>query len=596
VADGDFLRQERRSARANRLGLLIVLGSLALGVRLFDLQVLGVDEYTLQSERNRIRREWVSAPRGLIVDRAGAVVADSRPSFTVVAIPRSLLEREHSLRLLSELLEIPAEDVRERLRSVPSHLPRVVRRDVGFQQVSRIAEREEELPGVSLEVTTGRSYPQGPLAAQLLGHVGEINQAELADLGGEGYRVGHFLGRTGIERVYESELRGIDGEKYLEVDAVGKVVGEFSGREPVPPRTGNTLRLHLDAGLQAVAESLLAGRRGAVCVLDAQTGGVRVLASAPTFDPNLFATGISKRDWDRLNQDPDRPLLNRNVQTHYAPGSTFKPVSFSVVLEKGMLGYRTKCEKPCLGGYQFGNRWFGCWEELGHGRVDLQDALVKSCDVYFYQMAEKMTPDDLAGPSLAAGFGQRTGIDLPQELPGNVPTTAWMDQRYGPRGWTQGNLLNLVIGQGEYLVTPLQLARFSAALGNGGRILRPRIVDEIEGPDGATRFPPRVESVWTLSPTTWKRLHESMREVVYSPEGTARSVRVKGLDIAGKTGTAENSHGEPHSWFCGYVPSENPEIAFSVILEGGGHGSEAAVPLMKQLLIAYRGPEEDDAT
>jgi penicillin-binding protein 2 len=597
VADRDIHHQSRRGERARRFMVLVAVGALVLVVRLFDLQVLGVDEYTLQSERNRIRREWVNAPRGLIVDRNGVVLADSRPSFTVLAVPGELLPRAHSLQLLAELLEAPAEEVRERLENVPSQVPRVVRRDVPFAQVSRIAEREEDLPGVSLEVTNVRSYPLGATAAHLLGHVGEISQSEVDELTASGYRSGQFLGRTGIERVYEQELRGVDGERYHEVDALGRVVGDFSGREPVAPEIGGTLQLSLDVRMQTVAESLLVGRRGAVCVLDAQTGGVVVLASAPRFDPNHFATGIGADEWNRLNTDPDRPLLNRTVQAIYAPGSTFKPVSFVVALEKHVIGFRDLCRTPCLGGYRFGNRWFGCWEEKGHGRLDLEMALVRSCDSYFYQIGERVSPDDLAEAAKGAGLGARTGIDLPQESPGNVPSSAWLDERYGPRNWTQGTVLNLVIGQGEYLVTPLQLARFAAAIGNGGRVIRPRIVREIESADGSiTRFPPRVDGTWEMSPSTRSRLQEAMRLVVEHDHGTARSCRVEGVGPSGKTGTAENPHGRAHSWFMGYAPPENPELAFAVIVEGGGHGSDVAVPITRQLLVTWFGEEEAEET
>jgi penicillin-binding protein 2 len=593
VGDADLFHQVRRAARARHLSLLIAAGTLVLAARLFALQVLGVEEYSLQSERNRIRREWVNAPRGLIEDRNGTVLADSRPSFTVLAVPRQLLEREHSLLLLAELLGMPEAKVRERLVSAPSQIPRVVRRDVGFAEVSRIAEREEELPGVSMEVTNVRSYPQGAMAAHLLGHVGEISEGEVERLREDGYRSGMFLGRTGLERQYESALRGRDGERYLEVDAMGRVVGRFTARDPVPPVTGSTLHLHLDTRLQAVAESLLVGRRGAICVMDANTGGMLVLASAPGFDPNLFATGIGSEDWDPLNTDPAKPLLNRALQAQYAPGSTFKGVSFVTGLELRKVSLRDLCPVPCKGGYRFGNRWFGCWEELGHGRVDLEQALIRSCDVYFYQLAERLTADDLAKEARGAGLGAPTGIDLPHELAGNVPDVAWLDRRYGVRKWTQGTLLNLVIGQGEYLVTPIQMARYAATLGNGGKVLRPRIVQSIEDAEGnLTRFPPKVEQVWEMSPLTRSRLAEAHRLVVQDGEfGTARSCRIDGFEVAGKTGTAENPHGKPHSWFIAYGPASDPEIAVSVVMEGAGHGSDAAVPAAKKLLKAYLGRE-----
>ena len=593
MGDADLFHQVRRAARARHLSLLVAAGTLVLAGRLFALQVLGVEEYSLQSERNRIRREWVSAPRGLIEDRSGIVLADSRPSFTVLAVPTQLLQREHSLLLLAELLDMPEAKVRERLTNVPSQIPRVVRRDVGFAEVSRIAEREEELPGVSMEVSNVRSYPQGAMGAHLLGHVGEISEDEVERLRDDGYRSGMFLGRTGLERQYESALRGRDGERYLEVDAMGRVVGRFTARDPVPPVTGSTLHLHLDARLQAVAESLLVGRRGSICVMDANTGGVLVLASAPTFDPNLFATGIAAEDWNPLNTDPRKPLLNRALQAQYAPGSTFKGVSFVTALEKRMVSYRELCPIPCKGGYPFGNRWFGCWEELGHGQVDLEQALVQSCDVYFYQIAERLSADDLAKQARASGLGVPTGIDLPHELSGNIPDVAWLNKRYGERKWTRGNLLNLVIGQGEYLVTPLQMARYAATVGNGGKVLRPRIVQSIEDAEGnLTRFPPKVEQVWEMSALTRSRLEEAHRLVVQDPEvGTGRGSRIDGFEVAGKTGTAENAHGKPHSWFIAYGPAGDPEIALSVIMEGAGHGSDAAVPAAKKLLRAYLGRE-----
>ncbi|HMB71754.1 MAG TPA: penicillin-binding protein 2, partial [bacterium] len=530
--------------------------------------------------------------RGLILDRDDRVLADSRPSYTVLAVPRDILRRDASLDLLAELLEAPREVIEERLRSGPSHLPRVVRHDVSFAQVSRVAEREEELPGVSLEVKHVRSYPRGIMAAHLLGQVGEVSEHEVTDRAAEAYRLGDFVGRLGLERVYERDLRGKDGERYLEVDVVGRVVGAFRGREPRAPTPGSTLRLYLDVGLQAAAESCLVGRRGAVCLLDVRTGGVRVLASAPAFDPNLFATGINSEDWSRLNTDPDKPLLNRTVQALYAPGSTFKMVSFALTLEERIAGLRQRLGSPCVGGYQFGNRWFRCWEEEGHGFLDLQGALVHSCDVYFYQIAEASDVDELAGFSRGAGLGAPTGVDLPQELRGNVPTAAWLDERYGKRGWTRGAMLNLIIGQGEYLVTPLQMAAYAAGLANGGPRPAPRIVRSIEAPDGTVRtVPTRQAGEWELPSRTMERIRAAMELVVTDEEGTGRSCRVEGYMPAAKTGTSENSHGRPHAWFVGYAPAHDPEVAFAVLVEAGGHGSESAAPIAKVLLKGLAPPD-----
>jgi len=591
VATADIFQQEKRSRRAWRLSALVALGALVLAVRLFDLQVLGGEDYQLQSERNRIRHEYVSAPRGLILDRRGVVLADSRPSYTVLGVPRRLLGNPECLGLLSELMEFPEEKIKERLKSGPRHLPRVLKRDVGFPQVSRIAERGEDLPGVSLQVTNVRHYPQGSLAAHLLGHVGEISETEVEVLKAKGYRAGDFVGRTGIEKVYEPDLRGTDGERFLEVDAVGRVIGPFSGRDPVPPITGRTLRLHLDTRIQALAESLLVGRRGAVCVLDVATGGVLALASAPTFDSNLFATGIGTEDWQRLNEDPAVPLLNRTVQAVYAPGSTFKLVSFSLALDERVVGYHDRLEKPCYGGYQFGNRYFRCWEELGHGWVDLLGGLVQSCDVYFYQIAERISVDQLARYARTAGLGEPTGIDLPQELVGNVPTTEWLDRKYGQGRWSRGTLLNLVIGQGEYLVTPLQMARLVCGIARGGELVAPRLAASVDSHDATrVRVPPMVQRRWDVSARTTERLRDAMRLVVADSTGTGRGCRVPGWAPAGKTGTSENPHGKPHSWFVGYAPVDDPQVAFSIVVEAGGHGSDLAVPMARTILRAIAPP------
>ena len=597
MASGDSFLQERRSSRAWRLSAFAALGAVVLAVRLFDLQVLGVRDYTLQSERNRIRREWVGAPRGLIVDRTGVVLADSRPSFTVLAVPQIVLRNELCLRRLSEALGMSIEDIGARLASGPRHLPRVVQRDAGFRQVSQISERGEQFPGVSVGVTNVRSYPQGKLAAHLLGHVGEISESEVEELKTRGYRAGDFVGRTGIERVYESELRGQDGERYLEVDAVGRVVGRFTGRASIPARPGRALELYVDARLQALAESLLVSRRGAVCVMDVETGGLLVLASAPAFDPNAFATGIRGVDWRALNEDEDLPLLNRTVQAVYSPASTFKTVSYVVTLEKSVFGLYEIAPKACWGGYRFGTRWYGCWELAGHGPIDLERAFTRSCDTYFYQVAERVHVDDIATQAKAAGLGEPTGVDLPQELSGNVPTAEWLDRRYGVKKWTQGFVLNHVIGQGEYLVTPLQMARLVASVATDGGLVVPRIARAVEESDGGTTlYPIHIAGEWEMPDWARRCLQDAMRRVVQGDDGTARSCRIPGYQIAGKTGTAENPHGAPHSWFVGYAPADAPEIAFSVVVEAGGHGSDVAVPIARKMLLAYWNVDPKGAT
>jgi penicillin-binding protein 2 len=615
VPSGESIAQTVRSRRAWQLSAIILLAVVILAGRLFHLQVLGAEANRVQANKNRIRSQRITAPRGLILDRDDRVLAGSRPSYTVNAVPVDLLRNDRALDLLSTLLEVPREDILARLSTGSRYRSRVVRRDVSFEHISRVAEREEELPGVSVDVASVRSYPYGSLAAHVLGHVGEVSEAELPQKkkNGKGaagepegeavlverassrYRAGDFVGRMGLERVHEPALQGYAGERQQEVDARGRLVGPAPGLDPVPAQPGRTLRLYLDAPLQAMAESLLEGRRGAIVFLDTETGGVRVLASSPTFDPNLFATGIGAKDWQALNTDPERPLLNRTVQAQYAPGSTFKMISAALALENGLVGFHQELDVSCVGGYQFGNRWFRCWEDLGHGKLTMEAALVRSCDVYFYQLAERASVDDLAAMARAAGLGAPTGIDLPQEASGNVPTAKWLDDRYGVRQWTQGTMLNLIIGQGEYLVTPLQMACYAATLANGGRRVVPRLVAEVEDKNGDLRpVPPAEAGRWELSRRTMSRLREAMRLVVEDEKGTGRVCRVKGYMPAGKTGTAENPHGAPHSWFVGYAPYDAPEVAFAVIVEGGGHGSDVAAPMVRKLLTEIRGPLPPD--
>ena len=584
------MHQMSRLKRARGLSIIPVCGALILAGRLFALQVVNQELYSLQSEKNHIRREWVTAQRGLIVDREGRIVADSRPSFSVVAVPREVLSSAQSVNLLAQILQTTEEQIHTRLATGSRHLPRVLWRDADFAQVSQIIEREEDLRGVSIEVSNVRFYPNRAEAGHLLGHVGEISEEELVTMKDKGFKAGDFLGRTGIEKTYDGALRGTDGERFLEVDAVGRIIGIYRGRDPVPAISGSTLRLHLDLHLQAIAESCLVGRRGAVCMMDVSNGGMMVFASGPAFDPGLFATGIRSEDWRRLNNDPDKPLLNRCVQATYAPGSTFKMLTMALALEKHIVGQHGRMRVSCAGGYRFGNRYFRCWEEKGHGSLDLEGALVLSCDTFFYQVGERLGVDDFATIAKAVGLGSRTGIDLPQESSGNVPTVAWLDKRYGKSAWGRGAVLNYAIGQGEYLTTPLQMVRYAACIATDGNLYVPRLVRAIENHDGTiVEPPPKVERVWDIPREDLAGVREAMRRVV--ADGTARGTRIDGFMAAGKTGTAENPHGEPHSWFMGYAPAQDPKVAFSVIVEAGGHGSDVAVPITKRLLMAYCGAD-----
>lgn len=429
-------------------------------------------------------------------------------------------------------------------------------------------------------------YPDSGVGAHFLGYIGEVSDKEIET--NPDYRSGDMIGKKGIERQYDSYLRGRDGLSYLEVTAQGRVLGKYPDRDDVEPISGATLTLNIDLEMQKLADFLLDScGQGAVVVMDVNTGGVLTLASSPEFDANLFSGFISAEKWNEIVNDPSHPLLNRGIQATYPPGSTMK------IFTAGMALYFDKVSAErgfdaCRGGKRFGNRVFKCWRPEGHGRLDLHGAIVQSCDVYFYQMGlacgmelwEKFMP--------MCHLGQLTGIDIPGEKPGNSPSIKYYDNRYGKNGWTKIFVINLAIGQGEVLVTPLQMATLYAAVGNGGTIYQPHIVKKITDSYGAeTIISPKETGKLPLNQTQLDFLVNAMTGVTEEGGGTARGVHIPGISVAGKTGTAQNPHGNEHSWFVCIAPAVNPEVSIAVMVENAGHGSTVAAPLAKRILQYY---------
>jgi penicillin-binding protein 2 len=561
-----------------------------LGIRLFDLQVVRSETYRRLSEENRIRVVPVDAPRGHILDRHGEVLVCNRPCYVVSIVPFKLRQMDQTIRALGEIVEVSPDAINERVnRSKYRRFePVKIKRDIDFTTLAIIQEHKLDLPGVIYQVEPRREYLQGRLGAHLLGAVGEISSQELAALDGHGYRHGSLVGKWGLEKQYEPFLRGDDGVQYVEVSALGREIGPLPDRDPVEAKSGSDLLLTIDIALQRVAEEVLSDTiTGAMVAIDPASGEILAMVSRPAFDPNLFTTVVPESTWRRLNEDPGRPLLNRAVQGTYPPGSILKLVTAGAGLEYGIVSQHTRFA-PCRGAFKYGERWFGCWRPEGHGSLDLVGAMAQSCDVYFYQLGLKLGLDRWSKFAGACGLGVPVGLDLSNEAEGLIPSREFYDHRYGKGKWSTGVLLNLSIGQGEILVTPLQMACFMAALGNGGTIYRPHLVKEIRSVGGKVIVQhPQVVGHLPVSANTLKTILRSVREVVRHPLGTGKMAAVDGVAVAGKTGTAQNPHGEDHAWFGGFAPADDPRIAVVVLVEYGGHGGTTAAPMAGRIIEAY---------
>lgn len=576
--------------------------------RLFYLQIVEGERLGRLSARNSARTVRLEAPRGDILDREGRTLATTRPSFAVQVVPNDLRRREKTLGALGMLL---GEDggkfdelvghPRGRKRFVPVRMSR----DVSYDQLARVESHRYALPGVITDIEPRRHYVEGDLAAHMLGYIGEIQAAQLEQREFAGYQSGEVIGQSGIELLYESDLRGRQGGRNVIVDVAGRVVEVLNAEDPIP---GGTLTLTIDLDLQRVAEAAFLpevlgepSKMGAVVVLDVRNGDVLVLATKPSYDPNAFPGGIDNETWQQLISDERRPIQNRAISGQYPPGSTHKAFVAAAALQEGVVDPEETVF--CPGHFRLGTRTYRCWKETGHGVVNLRDALKQSCDVYFYQIGLRLGVDRLAKIARGFWFGQKTGIALGQERSGLVPTSEWKKDRLG-EAWMKGETVSVSIGQGFNLVTPLQVAVAYAAIANGGQVMRPRLVLEVRDRDGLVRPGPEPEVLGTVpvEPEYLARVVDALEAVVAEDGGTARRARVPGIRVAGKTGTSQvvrSKHTEDleddeipfrfrdHAWFAAFAPVENPEIAVAVLVEHGGHGGSAAAPIAQLVLAKY---------
>ncbi len=578
-------RRMRREA-VGRYMVMAVFGLMTLAF--FRLQVLGSDRYRLQSEENRLRPVTVPAPRGLITDRNGVALADNVPGYAVALIAPSVDSLRATLERVSPMAALDSvqiERIVQRYRR-RSHEPVVIVPDASFEVVSALEERRAWIPGLVIQSEPKRRYPFGAVAAHVVGYVGEVTEAELEANTFPAARLGTLVGRDGLEREYDNRVRGSDGVRFLEVDALGRAVREAREESQLEPQPGETIRTSLEIGLQRyVSEIFPSEQRGAAIVMDPRSGAVLALYSSPGFDPNAFVGGIDPELWRNLSRAEDSPLLNRVIQARYPPASPWKLVVAAVAMKRGIVGLESRMPIPCAGGLRYYNRYFRCWRVQGHGDLNLAEAIQHSCDVYFYQLGLRLQLPNLLQDASALGFREVTGIDLPNEVAPIFPASPeYYNRRYGPRGWTNAVTLNLAIGQGENSQTLLGMMRFYAMLANTeGVAPEPWIVE-----------PASSQSRMTLGldEESLLGLREALVAVV--SRGTAVGARIANLHIAGKTGTAQNAHGPDHGWFIAFAPAENPQVMAGAIVEFGEHGSSVA-PIVTQMIARHLLGEDTPA-
>jgi penicillin-binding protein 2 len=559
---------------------VVLLATAVLVVAFFRVQVVRAVRYEVQSDSNRLRSVVVSAPRGLITDRTGVVLAENVPGYSVSLHAPSTDSLVAALDRMQGILPTDSADrvrILAQYRAAASE-PVVVTRDAPFDAISALEEQRPWNPGLVIRSEPKRRYPFGAAVAHVVGYVGEVSEAELRNRTYPGTRRGSLVGRAGVEQYYDDQLRGRDGLTFAEVDALGRTVREEGIEAGLPPSPGETIRTTIDIELQQFVEQAFpSGQRGAVVAMDPVSGEVLALYSSPSFDPNAFVGGIDPAAWARLTDNRDFPLFDRAIQARYAPASPFKLAVAAMALRRGLVTIDSHMDVPCRGGLQYYNRYFRCWRLQGHGDLTLREAVQYSCDVYFYQLGLKLGLTSLLQDGVEMGFGDPSGIDLPNENePIFPPSTEYYNRRYGPRGWTSAVTLNLAIGQGENTQTLVNMVRFYAMLASpDGSTPEPRVV--------AGAAPPPSHALG-LSPEALRDLRDALVAVV--DRGTAAGAQIADLKIAGKTGTAQNPHGPDHGWFIGFAPADAPTIAVGAVVEFAEHGSSVA-PLVTRIMARY---------
>jgi penicillin-binding protein 2 len=575
---------------------IVAISFLILILRLWQLQIIRGSEYLTHSIKNRTRLQKIQAPRGFIYDAKGRVLAKNNPSFNVCLVPQYKNQFSTQERLI-KMLSLNSPFIQEKTggaESLRRSSPIKIKEDISREELGLVAQDELNLPGVMIDIVPKRVYAEGNLAAHLLGYVGEASKEDLAQgsLSSRNYKLGDYLGKSGVELSLDEVLRGDDGYVESEVDALGQRTRVLTEKTGVP---GKGVFLTIDLDLQRLGEECLGKQSGALVALDPRDGRILAMVSHPSFDPNLFSQRIAKRSLQNLLSDPSCPLINRVIHSQLPPGSIYKVVCAIAGLEEGVINPNTTFY--CPGYLRLGNRVFGCWNKRGHGRVNLKKAIISSCDVYFYQLGVKLGVDRLRKYARLLGLGEKTGIGLRGEKAGLVPSYRWKKERFG-RGWSAGEVACLAIGQGYNLVTPLQIASLYSAMANGGVLYLPQYVLGVSGEGGKVRlqFSPRVIRRASLSLSTLEVVRDALWGVVNSPAGTGWRGRVPGIEVAGKTGTAQvvekgrrvDRRLSDHAWFVAFAPTKNPKVTVAAVIEHGGHGGAAAAPVVQKFLAGWK--------
>ena len=564
-----------------------MIGVLLLGF--WKLQVIDADKYGSMAERNRVRYIPVIAPRGRMLDRDGRVLVDNRPSFSVLLLRDDPTLVEKYLPRISDGLGIPLDDLQDQLantKNLPKFQPIIIKPDASRADVDFIESHRSDIPVLEMISVSRRRYLPGGFLAHAAGYVGEVSEQQIEASNGK-LRPGDFAGKTGLEHQYNDLLQGTDGMRRVVVNSVGKEVERLATQEAIP---GKQIQLTIDYDLQQIAEQSLGPRPGAAVALDPRTGEVLAMVSHPALDPNDFAVRISGEDWKNLNEDPQKPLLNRAIQAQLAPGSVFKIVTATAMLED--KNPPENFTTFCPGYATFYGRQFKCYiyGKGSHGVAGLHKAILESCDIFFYNVGMRLGIDRLSYYGSKLGLGHKTGIDLPSEEPGLMPSAEWAERVYH-RKWYAGETISVAIGQGAVIATPLQLARMISGIAMGGVFKQPHLLKDAPNV-GEERF--------ALSEPTVEKITDAMYGVVNEDGGTARNVRLPGIEVSGKSGTAQvigyatrekfgkQKKFEDNAWFVGYAPRRNPEIVVAVLVqESGKHGGEAAGPVVKDVIKAY---------
>jgi len=573
------------------LNILLILGFSILFIKFFQIQIIQNSRFIKRANINSIRAESTHSPRGYVLDKNRSLLIDNKSAYVLTAMPYLISNVDSLFLIISELIAVDTVILKKNYRKnfTGKFIPVRLLRGLSIEQLSLLEEHRQELPGIEYKQIHERNFPSEINGSHFLGYVVDVDQKNIKNIpDAKFYNNGDMIGWNGIEKSYEQHLRDTKGITYNAVDAFGRVIGQIPEKQNILPKPGKDLILTIDSKLQKFVEDLMANRRGCAIVGNPQTGEILCYVNSPSYPPDLFSGITPTEEWNDILNDPEKPLLNRISNGLYPPGSILKMIVHAYILENNIRNPNQTVY--CSGKYKFGRRYFGCWKPSGHGNVNLDKALIESCDVYFYKVIQDIPIDEWADLCRKFGFGSKTGIDLPSESNGIVPDEKYYNNRYGKNKWTAGMKLNVAIGQGEILVTPLQLLTYINLIYTNGSTKTPHFVNS-----------DKVKSVELsdISQNTWDIINQLLYKVVNSNRGTGKlaNPKIEGLDVAGKTGTAENPHGVPHAWFIGYAQQFDVAHSFVMLLENAGHGGEEAAPLVGEILkFIYTNFDSTNAT